>query len=250
MRDDPDDDADETASEPSPPDADPVAAAPAPAPPEAAPEPLPEPGDPTEPSEPEEPVAVAPETAAPEEAPKPGIDHAVVEQLQAQIAELDRNLAAAQRRADELTMVARRQSDMVEELHGDNRRLRDGEIREAVAPLVRGVARLLDDLARMRSGDGSDSADLEFLEKRVAELLHDSGVLPLTPEPGTPFDPKEHQATGRATTDDPAADRTVAEVRRAGLRRDDGRMLRPADVVVYRYVAPALEDTAITEEVA
>jgi molecular chaperone GrpE (heat shock protein) len=249
MRDDPDDDADETASEPSPPDADPVAAAPV----EQAPEPLPEPDDATEPAD-AEPVAAAPETAVPEEAPEPvpepGIDHAVVEQLQAQIAELDRNLAAAQRRADEMTLVARRQSDMVEELHGDNRRLRDGEIREAVAPLVRGVARLLDDLARMRSGDGSDSADLEFLEKRVAELLHDSGVLPLTPEPGTPFDPKEHQATGRATTDDPAADRTVAEVRRAGLRRDDGRMLRPADVVVYRYVAPALEDTAITEEVA
>ena len=248
MRDDPDDDADETASEPSPPDADPVAAAPV----EQAPEPLPEPDDPTAPPG-ADPVAAAPETApeeAPEPVPEPGIDHAVVEQLQAQIADLDRNLAAAQRRADEMTLVARRQSDMVEELHGDNRRLRDGEIREAVAPLVRGVARLLDDLARMRSGDGSDSADLEFLEKRVAELLHDSGVLPLSPEPGTPFDPKEHQATGRATTEDPAADRTVAELRRAGLRRDDGRMLRPADVVVYRYVAPALEDTAITEEVA
>jgi molecular chaperone GrpE (heat shock protein) len=244
MRDDPDDDADETASEPSPPDADPVAAAPV----EQAPEPLPEPDDPTAPPG-ADPVAAAPEEA-PEPVPEPGIDHAVVEQLQAQIADLDRNLAAAQRRADEMTLVARRQSDMVEELHGDNRRLRDGEIREAVAPLVRGVARLLDDLARMRSGDGSDSADLEFLEKRVAELLHDSGVLPLSPEPGTPFDPKEHQATGRATTEDPAADRTVAELRRAGLRRDDGRMLRPADVVVYRYVAPALEDTAITEEVA
>jgi len=185
----------------------------------------------------------------------PPIDPVLVEQLEARIAELDTGLGAAQRRADELATVARHQSDMVDELHGENRRLRDGEIREAMAPLVRGIGRIWDDIARMRGGAGEDSADLAFLQERVTELLHDSGVLPLVPEPGTPFDPQIHQATGSATTGDPAKDRTIAELRRAGLRRDDGRMLRPADVVVHRFVAlpepPALAgDTAITEEVA
>jgi molecular chaperone GrpE (heat shock protein) len=263
MPEDPDDHADDAASEPVPPEAEPLAAAPQPEQPEQAVEALADLSNPVDPLDSAE--LESAEAEAPGEAPEPEpgpavpgavVDHAVVEQLQAQVAELDRALAAAQRRADEMTAIARRQSDMVEELHTDNRRLRDGEIREAVAPLVRGVARLLDDLARMRTGEGADSADLKFLEKRVGELLHDSGVLPLSPERGTPFDPQVHQATGRATTDDPAADRTVFEVRRAGLRRDDGRVLRAADVVVYRYVAPAPapapapEATAVKEEVA
>ena len=41
---------------------------------------------------------------------------------------LQERLAAAERRADELATVSRRQSDMVDELHKDNRRLRDGEL--------------------------------------------------------------------------------------------------------------------------
>ena len=195
---------------------------------------------------------IAPVEPDPEPDPEPLPDPALAE-LASQIAELQAGLAAAQRRADELATVARRQSDMVDELHGENRRLREGEIREALAPLVRGVARLWDELSRMRAGE--DTGDLQFLHNRVAEILHDGGVLPLEPALGAPFDPKEHQATGSATTDDAAKDRTVAEVRRAGLRRDDGRMLRAADVVVFRFVAPPeppelAEDTAITEEVA
>lgn len=248
---DPDEHDDEPASEP---------AAPEEAPPEQPDpdEPVAEredPADPLDSTRPPAPDAPAPATPqeAPEAAPElpgPGAEPALVERLRAQIAALDEGLGAAQRRADEMSAIARRQSDMVGELHGENRRLRDGEIREALAPLVRGLARLWDDLARMRTGAGAGSADLAFLEARVAELLHDSGVLPLSPELGAPFDPQVHQATGSATTGDVTADRTVAELRRAGLRRDDGRMLRPADVVVYRYVAPTLEDTAIPEEVA
>ncbi|HEX8156050.1 MAG TPA: hypothetical protein VF526_01585, partial [Solirubrobacteraceae bacterium] len=74
-----------------------------------------------------------------------------VRELRAQVAELTQSLAAAQRRADELATVARKQTEMADELHADNRRLRDGENREAVAPLVRGLARLADDLSRMRA---------------------------------------------------------------------------------------------------
>jgi molecular chaperone GrpE (heat shock protein) len=127
---------------------------------------------------------------------------------------------------------------MADELHADNRRLRTGEIREAVAPLVRGMARLADDLSRMRATAGGASEDLAYLAGQVEELLHDAGVFALRAAIGEPFDPQCHQATGSATTADSARHRTIAEVRRSGLRRDDGRMLRPVDVVVFRYVAP------------
>ncbi|MEA2181616.1 MAG: molecular chaperone GrpE [Solirubrobacteraceae bacterium] len=168
----------------------------------------------------------------------PPEDPAVLE-LRTQVAELTQSLAATQRRADELATVARKQTEMADELHADNRRLRGGEIREAVAPLVRGLARLADDLSRMRATATAAAEDLAYLDGQVAELLHDAGVLKVQAQIGEPFDPQCHQATGSATTADSALNRTIAEVRRAGLRRDDGRMLRPVDVVVFRYVAPA-----------
>ena len=175
-------------------------------------------------------------------------DPAAIE-LRAQVAVLTQSLAASQRRADELATVARKQTEMADELHADNRRLRDGEIREAVAPLVRGLARLADDLSRMRTTATEASEDLAYLDGQVEELLHDAGVLTVHPEIGEPFDPQCHQATGSATTGDSALNRTIAEVRRKGLRRDDGRILRPVDVVVFRYVAPPTpEAQPATEE--
>jgi len=177
-------------------------------------------------------LAPQPPAAAPAEAP-------AVRELRAQVAELTSSLAGAQRRADELATVARKQTEMADELHADNRRLRNGEIREAVAPLVRGLARLADDLSRMRATAAATPEDLAYLDGQVSELLHDAGVLTVPAEVGEPFDPQRHQATGSATTAVVALDRTIAEVRRMGFRRDDGRMLRPVDVVVFRYVAPA-----------
>lgn len=164
---------------------------------------------------------------------------ATIERLQEQVDELTGDVEAANRRAEEMTTFARRQSEMVEELHRDNRTLRKGEMREAIAPLIRGVARLSDDLTRMQTGEDEPSADLTFLQARVAELLHDCGILEERPEPGAIFDPHVHEAAGSATTGDASADRTIAELRRSGLRRDDGSILRPAHVVVHRYVAPA-----------
>ena len=146
--------------------------------------------------------------------------------------EPDERLRAAERRADELAAVARRQSDLVAELHEDNRRLRDGELREALAPLIRGLARILDDVDRMRQ-TRPDDADLAHIDSRVREVLHDAGALTLRPELGTPFDPRLHQASGSVPTNEPARDRTVAEVRREGLV-DGPKLLRAAEVIVYR----------------
>lgn len=145
-------------------------------------------------------------------------------------------LAAAERRADELAMVSRRQSDMADELHKENRRLRDGELRLAIAPLIRGLARVTDDLHRIRAARPDDQ-DLAHIDSRVREVLHDAGATTVRPEIGDPFDPRVHQAAGSAPTTERERDRTVAEVRREGLAIEDGRMLRPADVVVFRLQA-------------
>ena len=178
-------------------------------------------------------------------------EEAVVEEAEPETAEaepeapavdveaLQERLAAAERRADELAVVSRRQSDMADELHRENRKLRDGELAQAIAPLIRGLARVTDDLHRIRAARPDDE-DLAHIDTRVREVLHDSGAVTVRPEVGEAFDPRVHQAAGSAPTHDGDFDRTVAEVRREGLTLEDGRMLRPADVVVFRYVEPEI----------
>jgi molecular chaperone GrpE (heat shock protein) len=58
------------------------------------------------------------------------------------------------------------------------------------------------------------------------------------PPAGDPFDARAHQAVGSMRTEDETLDRCVAEVRRDGLVIEGGRVLRAADVVVFRYQAP------------
>lgn len=161
-------------------------------------------------------------------------------ELQGRLAAEQAATAAAARRADELAIVARKQSEMADELHAENARLRQGEIREATAPIIRGLSRLSDDMARLRlaacePGAELGLADLRHLEQRVLELLHDAGVTPLHPAAGDAFDVHLHEAAGTVETEDPLQDRTIVAVRRPGLIRDDGRVLRPATVLVHRF---------------
>ena len=128
---------------------------------------------------------------------------------------------------------------MADELHKENRRLRDGELLQAIAPLIRGLARVTDDLHRIRAARPDDE-DLAHIDSRVREVLHDAGATTVRPQVGDRFDPRVHQAAGSAPTPEHDLDRTVAEVRREGLALEGGRMLRPADVVVYRLVEPEI----------
>lgn len=153
----------------------------------------------------------------------------------AELAQLAEALRDAQQQARELAAVARRQTEIADELHAENRRLRDGEIREAVAPIVRGLARLSDEIAQIRGGSDPTTADLVHIDQRVTELLHDAGVTVLRPAPGDAFDVHVHTAAGSVPTEDPLEDGTVVGVRKPGLIRDDGRLVRPAEVLVYRF---------------
>lgn len=209
--------------------------------------------DPPEPGPPAEPADQVPDTLpedwtdAPDEAPAaPGAgteEEQDIDALVDHITELESRLQDAERRADELVAVARRQAQMADELHAENQRLRDGEVAQAVAPLVRSAARIADEVAGIRDAR-PDDPDLEHIGKRLSELLHDAGVTSVSPSPGDPFDARTHQAAGAAPTQVRAEDRCVAEVRRPGLVRDDGRMLRPAEVVVFRFTPPTEEGAA------
>ena len=84
-------------------------------------------------------------------------ESAVVEEAEPEtpaidVEELQARLAAAERRADELATVSRRQSDMADELHKENRRLRDGELQHDVMKRASITEHDLEEAMRLAGG--------------------------------------------------------------------------------------------------
>ncbi|MDQ4144540.1 MAG: nucleotide exchange factor GrpE [Actinomycetota bacterium] len=74
------------------------------------------------------------------------------------------------------------------------------------------------------------------LRSRLGRALAAAGVSEIDPS-GTRFDANLHRAVETLETDDASLDDVVASVVRRGYR-DDGRILRPPDVSVYRLRRP------------
>jgi hypothetical protein len=100
----------------------------------------------------------------------------------------------------------------------------DGELDDG---LDRDRARLIQTCVEI-----ADRTSNASLRRRLLRALGDVGVTEIRVAEGTPFDPRIHRGTGSAATADPALERTVAGMQRAGYA-DRGRRLRPPDVVVY-----------------
>jgi molecular chaperone GrpE (heat shock protein) len=130
-------------------------------------------------------------------------------------------------------------NEVVDRLHTENERLRRAESRSAPQPAVRELIKLADDW-RSRTvamGENADFARLcgEVVED-VAMILERQGVEEFRAEPGLEFDRRQHRAVGSVPTDDETLDGQVAESRRPGYR-DEERVVRFAEVVVFKFVA-------------
>jgi molecular chaperone GrpE len=164
--------------------------------------------------------------APPLPAPPPGPDPVVIGRLD----DLGRRL-------DELTRLGAHQRVLVDELHADNQKLRAGELFQAQAPLLRDLVRLHDDVERLEAAGGDSAPDLALVRQQLLQVLDRAGVRRYEVAAGEPFDGSRHQGVRSVPATDGAADRTVASMVRCGFERDDGRVLRPADVEVHRAAA-------------
>lgn len=81
-----------------------------------------------------------------------------------------------------------------------------------------------------------DLVTSDALRTHVAERLEAAGVLPVLVAPGTRFDPTAHRGVQAQEAPSPEQDGTVASCDRAGWS-DRGELLRPPEVVVYRWGA-------------
>lgn len=134
--------------------------------------------------------------------------------------------------SEELGRLREHDTEIIARLHAENRRLRQGELTEAMAPLLRGLLRLHDKMGSLAAGDRDSIAGL--LQTQLEQTLDvTAGIRPFSPSVGEPFDSARHTGVRRVKTTDPGSDNMIARVVKAGFLRDQS-MIRPAEVDVFR----------------
>lgn len=155
-------------------------------------------------------------------------------------------LAAAQQQSDEyLTALQRERAEFLNfKRRTEEARLRDLGL--AAEDLIRKVLAIADDfdLAIERRPDAI-AADPWFegvsaIDRKLRTLLESEGVSAVAGEPGTPFDPREHEAIANVAGSGRQPGEIVEQVRRGYRLRD--RVLRPALVAVAADADPTTTD--------
>jgi len=150
------------------------------------------------------------------------------------VSDLVEQLTVLARRVDELARLRRHDVELVDRLHEENTRLRQGELTEAMSPLLRGLIRLHDQMSSLGADDPQSVAGI--LRKQLLQVLDIAAdVRPYIAVPGSQFDPTRHLALRGVATDEPNRDRTVARGVRPGFVRGTSTVLRPAEAEVYRH---------------
>jgi molecular chaperone GrpE len=156
--------------------------------------------------------------------------------LLADIEQLTADLAAAQAKADEyLAGLQRERAEFA------NYRRRTGEEREAMLglageDLIRKVLVLADDFDRaIEARPAAIAADpwvegVAAIDRKLRALLESEGVGQIDAAPGTPFDPRDHEAIATVPGTGRPEGEIVEEIRRGYRLRD--RIVRPALVAV------------------
>jgi molecular chaperone GrpE len=183
---------------------------------------------------PREPASDAPDAPARSEAeaaPQP----VAVQAPQALVEELEAARARVNELARGLQDSVREREAYKDRLARENERLRDVERTENARLVIDAV----DALERsLKAADRSPLAQgVRLIRNDLVAKLAAQGILRLELT-GALFDPKEAEATDTELVSDPSADGRVLAELRAGYALN-GRVVRPAQVRVGRYIEPA-----------
>lgn len=156
--------------------------------------------------------------------------------LIAQIEKLTGELDTARRETEEYLGSLQRERA---EFQNFRRRTTEERLRElglAGEDLIRKVLAVADDFDRaIEARPDSIVHDAWFdgiaaIDRKLRQLLESEGVTPVDAPPGTPFDPREHEAIANVANTGRKEGEIVEEVRRGYRLRD--RVIRPALVAV------------------
>lgn len=156
---------------------------------------------------------------------------------------LNDRLAQLARAMEEANRLSQDRERIIDRLHQENQSLRQGELLQALLPILKDSIRLFDDLkqtsinyasrAEVRTEDAV--RDFECLTEMMSDILYRYGVERYQAREGEAFNAKEHKVLGAIPTPEPAKDRTIARMVREGFRRETG-VVRLLEAEVYRYV--------------
>jgi molecular chaperone GrpE len=156
--------------------------------------------------------------------------------LVAEIESLRAELATAQTQAEEYKTALQRERAEFLNFKRRTAEERQRDLGLAAEDLIRKVLVLADDFDRaIEARPESIAADAWFegvaaIDRKLRTLLESEGVSPIDATPGTPFDPREHEAIANVPgTGRPEGE--IVELVRRGYRLRD-RVLRPALVAV------------------
>lgn len=166
--------------------------------------------------------------------------------LLADIDDLNGQLAEAKRQADDY--LAALQRERAEFLNFKRRTAeeRERDLGLAGEDLIRKVLALADDFDRAIDARPESIAEESWFEgvaaidRKLRALLESEGVSPIGAEPGTAFDPREHDAIANVPGTGRPEGEIVEQIRRGYRLRD--RVLRPALVAVAAGGEPAGDD--------
>jgi len=155
--------------------------------------------------------------------------------------EKDEYLAALQRERAEFVNFKRRTAEERQAMLG-----------LAAEGLISKVLALADDFDRAIEARPATIAEdpwvegIAAIDRKLRQLLESEGVSPIEAAPGTPFDPREHEAVASVPGTEHPDGAIVVEVRRGYRLRD--RVLRPALVAVAAHDAAAAGGTDTTTD--
>ena len=144
---------------------------------------------------------------------------------------------------------AEQREAVIDHLHAEVDRLRLGERRGLLRPLLVEICRLRNDLLRQAGelpGDFDRDRAAQLLRsyaESVEIALENSGVVTFAPDSGEAFDPRMHRKVGGEPTHEPGYAGRIATVRRDGyLDVDANSPIAPAEVVVFAAVTESRQD--------
>jgi len=157
--------------------------------------------------------------------------------VMAEISAAMRELADASKRYH---ARAEQREAIIDHLREEVDRLRRGERRGLLRPVLADLCRLRDDLLKQADTlpgdfDATKAADLLRSYAETIELtLESNGVITFMPDDGDLFNPRMHRRVSDELTDEPARAGHIAEVRRDGyLDIEADSPIAPAEVSVF-----------------
>lgn len=151
----------------------------------------------------------------------------------------------------ETNRISLERESVIDRLHRENQKLKQGELQQAVLPIFRDLIRLYDDLKSTASKYSDQAAagnenivkDLNCYGETVIDILYRYGVEKIEARASDDFNSKEHKAVAAAPTAEQGQDRKISRIIRDGFRVE-AKIIRNVEVEVLRYAAPKAEDAA------